>query len=324
MWYFCVWDGFFPLFFPYTKTLEIENTWKSPGILPRGGQYCEWVLLMYGMEQFIRLCMGISNFTVVTVNEIKELWLAWSVACVFFALWWRSQAISTNLSPSVFPSIRKDKEGTSSHPLQESAINSGPKLQTPLNPTNTTINSHPNHFLTKLVCNLLSFGLKGMISATTPSLLVQKRRVLRDRATPTVFNVNLVDRVSPRVNFYYWTAWTPVKNLPAGRPDRPNSHSAGVARSQSTRRFWTRRDEIFAEIMSFSPKDNRLQTSLAKKWLGWLSIVVLVGFSGVWSFGPEFMADSWMGCELTWVDLSPSLSFLMEGKTEGLKIVEMA
>ena len=29
---------------------------------------------MYGMEQFIRLCMGISNFTVFTVNnEIKEL-----------------------------------------------------------------------------------------------------------------------------------------------------------------------------------------------------------------------------------------------------------
>ena len=72
-------------------------------------------------------------------------------------------------------------------PLQESATNSEQKLQTPLNPTNTTIDSHPNHFLTKLVCNPLSFGLKGLISATTPSLLVEKRRVLRDRATPTVF-----------------------------------------------------------------------------------------------------------------------------------------
>ena len=29
---------------------------------------------MYGMEQFIRLCMGILNFTIFTVNdEIKEL-----------------------------------------------------------------------------------------------------------------------------------------------------------------------------------------------------------------------------------------------------------
>ena len=29
-----------------------------------------------------------------------------------------------------------------------------------------------------------------------------------------------------------------------------------------------RRDGVVAEIMPFSPKDNRLQTSLVKKWLG--------------------------------------------------------
>ena len=77
----------------------------------------------------------------------------------------------------------------SSHPLHKSAINSKPKLQTPLNPTNITIDSHPNHFLTKLVCNQLSFGLKVLISGMTPSLLVHKRSMLRDCRSPTVFKL---------------------------------------------------------------------------------------------------------------------------------------
>ena len=65
---------------------------------------CCWCTGCMTSSKFIRLCMGISNSTFITKNnKIKELWLAWSVVCVFLALWWRLQAISTILSPSDFP-----------------------------------------------------------------------------------------------------------------------------------------------------------------------------------------------------------------------------
>ena len=49
---------------------------------------------------------------------------------------------------------------------------------------------------------------------------------------------------------------------PSGEP------CVGDQQSRSMRHFWMRRDGAVAEGMPFSPKDNRLQTSLVKKWLG--------------------------------------------------------
>ena len=62
---------------------------------------CRWCMALCN---FIILYRGISSSAVITVNnKIKELWLAWSVVCVFLALRWWFQAVSAIFSLSLCP-----------------------------------------------------------------------------------------------------------------------------------------------------------------------------------------------------------------------------
>ena len=70
--FLCLRRFFFLYFFRIPRPWKLKIPGKVLEFCPEEANTVNECCL-YGMEQFIRLCMGISNFTVVTVNEIKEL-----------------------------------------------------------------------------------------------------------------------------------------------------------------------------------------------------------------------------------------------------------